>query len=194
MNRLLAMGVVTVVLGVGGCGDSQDGIPKRPLTYPPGKVKPLVRIPDEGGVVADTTRIEPAKGQLVYVSAYSHVYYGDGQRFLMAVTLSIRNTSPRDSILVRAVRYYDSAGHVVKEATDVPLRLSPMATVEYLIPERDPSGGSGANFVVDWVAESPQVTEPVIETIMVTTHSQGISFTATGRVIEELGPGQVPDR
>ena len=184
---LVAIGIMTAVLVLPGCGDWFDKASRRNTAHPLG-VQPLLRVPAEGGVALEAAPIDVRKGQVVYVSAYSHVYHGDGARFLMAVTLSIRNTSPSDSIVIRSVRYYDSAGNLVKETTEVPLRLAPLATAEFLIPEQDPSGGSGANFLVEWVAERPDITLPVIETVMVTTHSQGISFLATGRVIGELRP------
>jgi len=55
--------------------------------------------------------------------------------------------------------------------------------LRYIIPERDKSGGSGANFIVAWKSKTP-VNPPIIESIMIGTQSQqGISFTSRGRVI-----------
>ncbi len=186
-GRLMVLGVALASLLSGGCGDARQPPPGAGAQQPP-KMSPLQRLPDEGGVTLDASPVDVRRGQVVYVPAYSHIYVGSGQRYLMAVTLSIRNTSPTDSLVVRSVGYYDSGGQRVKEATEGPLRLGPMATVEYLIPERDPSGGSGANFVVEWVSAAPAISEPIVETVMVTTHSQGISFSSRGRAIQEWQP------
>lgn len=184
VGRLIVLGAALTGVLIAGCGDPGQS-PPRLGSQPHPKMYPLQRLPDEGGVVLDPSPLQVRRGQQIYVPAYSHIYVGNGQRYLMAVTLSIRNTSPTDSLVIRGVRYYDSGGKLVKEATEGPLRLGPMATVEYLIPERDPSGGSGANFVVEWVTDAAEISEPIIETVMVTTHSQGISFSSRGLVIQE---------
>src|SRR5262245_59680063 len=57
-----------------------------------------------------------AAGQTIYVPAYSHVYTSDeGRPFLLAATLSVRNVDPARPIVVDTVRYYDSAGKVIRE-------------------------------------------------------------------------------
>ncbi|KOP25543.1 hypothetical protein AMR41_14600 [Hapalosiphon sp. MRB220] len=123
-------------------------------------------------------------GQTIYVPAYSHVYYGNGKEYLLATTLSIRNTSLTDTILVTSVSYYDSKGKLVKEYSQKGLQLPPMATTEFFVEEKDTSGGSGANFLVKWTAQK-NVTEPVVEAVMISTaFQQGISFISPGRVIE----------
>ena len=46
--------------------------------------------------------------------------------------------------------------------------------------EQDKSGGLGANFLVEWVAEQP-VYGPVVEAVMIgTAGTQAISFVSTG--------------
>ena len=48
---------------------------------------------------ADNTIL--SKGQAIYVPAYSHIYCGDRERpFLLAVTVSIRNTDPNQPIKI----------------------------------------------------------------------------------------------
>ena len=66
------------------------------------------------------------------------------------------------------------------------MKLDPLAVTEVVIPERDMAGGSGASFLVEWVAETA-VSEPVIESVMIgTMGAQGISFVCPGRVVETL--------
>jgi len=67
------------------------------------------------------------------------------------------------------------------------LRLAPLATTEFFVPEQDSSGGSGANFIVEWVAEKKQVNTPIIEAVMISTSGQqGISFVRSGQVVQAL--------
>ena len=59
-----------------------------------------------------------------------------------------------------------------------------MASTDFVVRRTDTSGGLGANFIVEWVAEK-EVSEPVIEAVMIGAEStQGISFVSPGRVIK----------
>ena len=90
-----------------------------------------------------------------------------------------------ESISLAAVDYYDSQGKLVKHYLQSSHDLGPMASIRYVVKESDTSGGSGANFVVKWNAET-SVNPPVIESVMIGTQSQqGISFTSRGQVISE---------
>ena len=81
------------------------------------------------------------------------------------------------------MKYYDSDGNLVKEHLENPLRLAPLASTDFVVDQNDRTGGSGANFIVEWIAET-EVSEPVVEALMVSTRSQqGISFISPGRVI-----------
>jgi hypothetical protein len=108
---------------------------------------------------------EPLAGGTFYVPTYSHIYFEGGQPFLLESTLSIRNTDPTRAITITSARYLDTGGNVVQEFLEQPVRLGPMATTEFLVTQGDTRGGSGANFLVDWIAEEP-VAEPVIEAVM----------------------------
>ena len=125
-----------------------------------------------------------SKGQLVYVPAYSHIYSGNRERpFLLTVTLSIRNIDPSHQITITLVDYYETQGKVLKKYIDTPITLNSLESMRYVIPERDKSGGSGANFIVEWHSDKP-VNHPIIESVMIGTQSsQGISFTSRGQEI-----------
>lgn len=128
----------------------------------------------------------PVQGQVVYVPAYSHVYHDEGKPCLLTITLSVRNTSMESDIVVKSVRYFDTKGKEVKSYLDKPVRLPALGTTEVLIERDDTTGGSGANFLVQWYSEKP-VTEPIIEAVMIDTKSQqGISFARRGSVISEV--------
>ncbi len=125
-------------------------------------------------------------GQLLYVPVYSHIYIGDRERpFNLAVTLSIRNTDPRNSLRLTAVDYYDTDGRLVRHYLESPVRLNPLGSIRYVVAEKDVKGGSGANFLVRWDAGAA-INVPVVESVMIGAQSgQGISFTSQAREIQE---------
>jgi hypothetical protein len=132
-------------------------------------------------------KIELSKGQLIYVPVYSHIYSGDKEQpFLLAVTLSIRNIDPNSHIQITSVDYYETQGVLLKKYTVKPIILKPLESLRYVIPERDKSGGSGANFIVKWQSDK-FVNPPIVETIMIgTQNQQGVSFTSRGREISSF--------
>ena len=124
-----------------------------------------------------------AAGQTIFVPVYSHIYSTGGAELLLEATLTIRNTDPAVPILVDSVRYYDPSGHMVREYLDQPVSLGPLASSDFLVEKRDRTGGLGANFLVEWVAEEA-ANEPMIEAVMVGSEgNQAISFVRSGRPI-----------
>ena len=123
-------------------------------------------------------------GQTIYVPVYSHIYSQGGKPFLLEATLSVRNSDPDKKITIRSVRYYSTNGKLIKKYLEKPLQLKPFATAEFLVKQEKIEGGSGANFIVEWVAQ-PKVNKPVIEAVMVGIEGQtGISFVRPGVAIE----------
>ena len=133
---------------------------------------------------AAETQLELSKGQRVYVPAYSHIYSGNKERpFLLTITLSIRNIDTAHLVKITIIDYYETQGKLVKKYIDKQVILKPLESIRYVIPQKDESGGSGANFIVEWHSDKP-VNRPIIESIMIGTQStQGISFTSRGREI-----------
>ena len=129
-------------------------------------------------------RVALSAGQTIYVPAYSHIYSGNREMpFLLTITLSIRNIDPNHPISITTVDYHETQGSHLKSFLDAPVLLKPFESIRYVIPEKDKSGGSGANFIVNWRAEEP-VNPPIVESIMIGTQSQqGVSFTSRGVVI-----------
>ncbi len=142
--------------------------------------------PSTASVDQSPSSDNPLRGQTIYVPAYSHVYHQDGDPHLLTVTLSVRNTSIDHGIAIQSVRYFDTKGNEVKSHLAKPLRLGPLATAEFLVKRSDTSGGSGANFLVEW-SSSENVTNPIVESVMIDTSAdQGISFVRSGTVIKEF--------
>lgn len=131
--------------------------------------------------------IELSKGQTIYVPAYSHIYIGDRERpFLLTITVSIRNVNLNHPITLTGVDYYETQGKFLKKMVDNPITLNPLESKRYIIAEKDNTGGSGANFIVEWRSEKA-VNPPIVEAIMIGAKSgQGISFTSRGQVLVPL--------
>ena len=105
----------------------------------------------------------------MYVPLYSQLNRAGGLVTLdLAGILAIHNTSETDSIIIRSVRYYDTSGKLVKDCLlEKNIRLGSMANTEFGVARSDRRGGSGANFIVEWVAEK-KVSNPLVESIMIT--------------------------
>jgi len=123
-------------------------------------------------------------GQTLYVPAYSHIYSGARDTpFLLTITLSIRNVDPDHPITIIRADYYETAGKHLRNYVEKPIKLAPYGSTRFVVSESDKSGGSGANFIVQWKADKP-VNPPIVESVMISTKAaQGISFTSRGRAI-----------
>jgi hypothetical protein len=142
---------------------------------------------DTPGAMPSALPREIVRGQTVYVPLYSHVFTGEGnRRMLLSGTLSIRNTDSKRTLTIAAVDYYDTEGKLVRGYLEEPLKLNPLGSTQFFVRGSDVSGGSGANFLVEWVADEP-VYAPVIEAVMVGREGTGItSFVRPGQVIERF--------
>jgi Protein of unknown function (DUF3124) len=144
--------------------------------------------PHEGGVEIDPPAggFRPIAGQTVYVPAYPTINVSNEPgKFKLAVTLSIRNADPRQSIVVTSVGYFGHNGKRLRDYVTKPIEVAPMAAVDFFVSERDTSGGVSASFLVDWLSEAP-VVPPVVESVMIGAASnQGVSFTSRGVVVSD---------
>jgi Protein of unknown function (DUF3124) len=110
-------------------------------------------------------------GQSLYLPIYSHLYHGDVQpktgkpsETLVSTHVSIRNTDPVATMTVVSARYYNTGGKLLREFLPKPQTIPPLGTYELYVPRSDSSGGSGANFIIDWTAEKP-VNPPLVEAL-----------------------------
>jgi hypothetical protein len=143
------------------------------------------RAPRSQKVVTLNEKFKIAMGQTIYVPAYSYIYHQEQQEiFNLAVTLSIRNTDLTNPIIITSVRYYNSDGKLVKQYLERPIQLDALASTDFFVNRSDTSGGLGANFIVEWVAQT-EISQPVVEAVMIATDfQQGISFISSGRAIK----------
>jgi len=127
-----------------------------------------------------------SSGQRIYVPIYASIYEGaESREFPLTAFLSVRNADMNSSIVIRKVDYYDSNGDMVRSFLESPIKLKALQTEGFLIEKMDYSGGSGANFIVEWVSDR-KVSEPVVESVMSNPHLH-LSFVSQGRVMEDLG-------
>jgi len=132
----------------------------------------------------DTTDLRLVKGQTVYIPAYAEIFTESDKTLTLTVTLAIHNTDPDHALILHSVRYYDTNGALVKDYLDTPVEIGPLATAGYVIGD-DMRGGWGANFIVEWGADT-DIYEPVIEAVMIgSSFGQGISLISPGRVIHQ---------
>ena len=123
--------------------------------------------------------------EIIYVPIYSDIYADQqNQSVLLAATLSIRNTSYKDSLFISKIDYFDTEGNMVRQYIDNVISIPPMATVNYVVDKNDDTGGPGANFIVELNAKTTNV-EPIIQAVMIgQTGNKGFSFTTEGYTVK----------
>ena len=138
--------------------------------------------------LTDVPNSKPVVGGTIYVPAYSSVSMSQGKvRADFAVTLSIHNTSESDPLVIKRIGYFSTGGLLVESYLPRAIALKPFATIEVYVPANDVRGGTGANFIIDWLAVTP-ITEPVAETLMFGSVGAGhYSFISQGRALKVVG-------
>ena len=130
-------------------------------------------------------------GQSLYLPIYSHLYHGEvnpktgkPSQTLVSAHISIRSTDPAAAIKVVSARYYNTEGKLLREFLPKPQVIPPFGTYELYLPRSDSSGGSGANFIIDWVADKP-VNPPLVEALHADIReARTLLFITTGRPIQ----------
>jgi len=130
-------------------------------------------------------------GQSLYLPVYSHLYHGEVQRktgkpseTLVSTHVSIRNTDLKAPLKVTSARYYNTEGKLLREYLSAPQTIPPLGTYELFVPRTDSSGGSGANFIIEWNAEKP-INPPLVEALHADIReARTLLFVTTGRPIQ----------
>ncbi len=112
-----------------------------------------------------------SSGQSLYLPIYSHLYHGDihpktgkPSETLVSTHVSIRNTDPKGVLKIVSARYYNTDGKLLREYLPAPRTIPPLGTYELYVPRTDSSGGSGANFIIEWTAEKA-INPPIVEAL-----------------------------
>ncbi len=168
--------LAVLLLLLGACAPAQQ--PGTTTTQPTSNAVTVVD--------TSTTDLELVTGQIVFVPAYSDIYTNaEGRTTDLAITLSVNNTDLEKPIVITSIRYYNTEGSLLRDYLEQPVQLGPLASSHVVIDPLDDTGGVGANFIVEWGAET-LVHEPVIEAVMVSTaNQQGISLISPGRVLSQ---------
>lgn len=132
-----------------------------------------------------------SSGQSLYLAIYSHLYHGDvhpktgkPSETLVSTHVSIRNTDPATALKVLGARYYNTEGKLLREFLPRPQSIPPLGTYELYVPRSDSSGGSGANFIIDWTAEKP-INPPIVEALHADIReARTLLFVTTARPIQ----------
>jgi hypothetical protein len=130
-------------------------------------------------------------GQSLYLAIYSHLYHGDvhpktgkPSETLVSTHVSIRNTDPASPMKVTGARYYNTDGKLLREFLPKPQMIPPLGTYELYVPRSDSSGGSGANFIIDWNAET-RINPPIVEALHADIReARTLLFITTARPIQ----------
>jgi hypothetical protein len=122
--------------------------------------------------------------EMVYAPVYSDIYYLDGtRRFLLTITISVRNISLKDSAYVLNAVYNDSYGKLLRSFATTPILLKPLESIEFVIEDKEDKGGAGASFIAEW-GGNRNSCQLLFQSVMIgTAGQQGISFTSNGVVI-----------
>jgi hypothetical protein len=132
-----------------------------------------------------------SSGQSLYLPVYSHLYHGElnpktgkPSETLVSTHVSIRNTDMKAAIRIASARYYNTDGKLLREYLPTPQTIPPLGTYELFVPRSDSSGGSGANFIIDWSADRP-VNAPLVEALHADIReARTLLFVTTGRPIQ----------
>jgi hypothetical protein len=121
-----------------------------------------------------------------------HLYHGDvhpktgkPSETLVSTHVSIRNTDPGVAMKVSSARYYNTEGKLLREFLSKPQAVPPLGTYELYVPRSDSSGGSGANFIIEWSAEKP-INPPIVEALHADIReARTLLFVTTARPIQK---------
>jgi hypothetical protein len=170
MGRIFVI-VVLLVFSMS-CADKKEVSSLNPIDWD----KRTIALKTEEGFESGTT----------YLSVYSQIYsLTEFKTHDLTATISIRNANRSDTIYIQKAQYYGTKGELIRTYFDKTIFLRPMETVEIVIDETDKEGGTGANFIFDWLI-APNSNEPIIEGVMISTSGQqGLSFTTQGKRLKK---------
>jgi hypothetical protein len=136
------------------------------------------------GLGAGGQTIRMTNSQIVYVPVYSHINTSSGEPRQLEVTISIRNSDPEKNITLLSAQYYNTEGKSLQNYYKESRILKPLQSTEILLKKSDTRGGSGANFIIEWKADTA-VYEPIIEAVMIANSGNGLSFKSFGRPLSQ---------
>ena len=132
--------------------------------------------------------VELSYRDTIYIPMYTEIYMEhDTWKLGLTPTISVRNTSLKDTVYIEEIDHYNSQGELVHQYHENILFLGPLQSIEYVVAERESEFEAmiGGSFIIIWGANSSKV-KPIFQGIMVSSHGpQGISFLTEGVSISE---------
>jgi hypothetical protein len=137
-------------------------------------------------IVKESNSLKKVQGQVLYLPVYSNVpYFKNNKEYSLSAFVTIHNTDFYKNLKITKVLFFDNDGLLVSNYLKKDTTLLPLAAINYFVPYEDKSG-TGANFIIEWVADT-LINEPLIESVMLNlVHGQGVSFTSTGKILREI--------
>lgn len=156
------------------CSEKKSESPKHSSSFDPNVL-----------VVKDESSVKKVRGQVLYLPVYSNVPFSErGKQFDLSAFVAVHNTDLLHPMKITKVLFFDNHGSLVNNYLAKDSMLMPLGATNFFVPEKDKSG-TGANFIVEWVADT-LINEPLIETVMLgLKNDQGVSFSSLGRIIRE---------
>jgi hypothetical protein len=130
--------------------------------------------------------VKKVSGQVLYLPVYSNMPYQiDTLKFDMSAFLAIHNTDLSSKIRLTQVLYFNQNGKLVYNFLEKgSISIDPLATKDFYIPYDDQSG-TGANFLVEWVADS-LVNEPLFESVTLCLKPNNtVAVLSQGKILSE---------
>jgi hypothetical protein len=127
--------------------------------------------------------VELSYRDTIYIPTYTEIYMEhDTWKLQLTPTISVRNTSLKDTVYIEEIDHYNSQGELVHQYHDNIVFLGPLQSIEYVVAERESESEAmiGGSFIIIWGAKSSKV-KPIFQGIMISSHGpQGISFLTEG--------------
>jgi len=179
MRVIKTLCILLLAVAISSCANEEskksntEKTPPSIISFNPDTLK----IPDAGG--------RRLRGQVLYMPVYLSIPSDYKEPRGLSALLAVHNTDLKHQIKITKVDLFNTDGELCKSLVMEERRLTPLATAIFNIPKGDQSG-TGANFIIEWIAEQP-VNLPLVETIMTEQGGNlGFSFLSAGRVIREL--------
>jgi hypothetical protein len=114
----------------------------------------------------DISILDSVESGKSYLPVNSTIYSGSQHTMIsLTVTVSVRNTSETDTLFITRADYFDTNGKRIKEHINKCIFIVPMETIEIVIDQQDRTGGSGGNFIFEWLIPKGS-NEPLFESVM----------------------------
>ena len=133
-----------------------------------------------------TDKSDFSQTEKIYLPVYSDIYFSADRDILnLTATVSISNIDPYQPVYILSGDYYNTEGEIQGNYIPETVEIGPMKTINFVLDRMDTRGGTGANFLFEWSADS-MINRPLIQAVMITTvNQQGISFVTKGVPIAE---------